>query len=517
MELRQSEAKGVYVLATRDFSVGDIILEEAPLVVNNFTASVTPQIEEVCKENKLQSNFLYRAITTCAQSEEVRQRVLTLYCPNESHYTTPEAAARYHRIMTCIHRASEQNLLPTNVDLEMFIKFVFIWDVNSVRLDQSFDHLPGCSALFERFSRLCHSCFPNAVHFSRNQHQFVRCLRTIKKGDEITISYQSDASSLCSAFERNKELLMAEGFICGCVRCTADYCRMFCCIHCDGPVLVSAVSLRKSINNENGSSEVSDVKGGSGESRDSVVNNSNNSNNKSEGGESSGSSESVVSGGSDINNSDECECHHCHCDHEEEEELPAREGYGWREVEMVCQKCKYEYTPRQIRFAFEREDFLKHAVQDEDWITELWDRMFEGQDMRGEVQEAVQQCREFLDEQHWIFQKLLELQREMEDFLDNHEGALEAGQRLLSFARKAMGDVSFTEAMHHERLGNTLEAMQRWQDARASYREAERIYQLMLPVGHDFAKHAGVLVSKVDQRLQVLHMLCPFCGTSCSR
>jgi len=96
MELKSSECKGVYALATRPFAVGEIILEEEPLVVNSYTKSINPQIEELCKEGKLQSNFLYRAITTCAQTPDVQQRVLALYCPGESHYKTSEAKISSH-------------------------------------------------------------------------------------------------------------------------------------------------------------------------------------------------------------------------------------------------------------------------------------------------------------------------------------------------------------------------------------------------------------------------------------
>lgn len=327
-------------------------------------------------------------------------------------------------------------LLPSGVDLDTFIKFVFIWDVNSVRLDQSFEHKPGCSALFERFSRLCHSCFPNAVHFSKNRRQFVRCLRPIQEGDEITISYQSDGSALCSAMERNRDLLLAEGFVCGCIRCKHDYCRMFCCRQCDGAVLVS--------------------------------------------------------------------------------QLEGARGFEWEDVELTCTQCHYEFTPEQKKFAFEREEFLKHAVQDEHWITDLWDRMFEGEDVRGEVKDAMIQCREVLDEQHWVFQKLLELSREMDDFLNEHTAALEVGRRLIAYSKKAVGDISFTEAMQHERLGNALEALRRFAEAKEEYAEARRIYGLMLPAGHDFISHADELVLKMDKQLlgQTARRCCPFCGNA---
>jgi len=257
----------------------------------------------------------------------------------------------------------------------------------------------------------------------------VRCLRPIQQGEEITICYQTDGLGMCSALERNRDLLLAEGFVCGCVRCKHDYCRMFCCRQCDGPVLVT------------------------------------------------------------------------HTDN--------TLSFEWEDVEMVCVECGYEFTPEQKQFACEREEFLKHAVQDEHWIDDLWQRMFDGQDMRGEVFQALKQTQEVLNDQHWILQKLLELLREMEDFLDHHEEALQVGRQLLAFNRKAVGDISFSEGMHRERLGNTLEALGRFAEARKEYREAERIYSLMLYEGHDFIKHAGELARKMDTKLL---LPCPFCG-----
>eukprot|EP00899_Mesostigma_viride_P013882 jgi/Mesvir1/22495/Mv18530-RA.1 len=99
------------------------------------------------------------------------------------------------------------------------------------------DH--GVSYLFNIASRFSHSCDPNCCRSIRagDGRIFVRTLRDVGPGDELTISYINPEDLPLSSERRNGQL-ETFGFVCGCERCAGvDDTRGFACPTCgDGDV-----------------------------------------------------------------------------------------------------------------------------------------------------------------------------------------------------------------------------------------------------------------------------------------
>ena len=76
--------------------------------------------------------------------------------------------------------------------------------------------------VFLKMSRFNHSCHPNGeMTCHMNYTQEVRALRNIKQGEEVTICYINDESSLWSREERQAELKNVYNFDCNCEGCDA--------------------------------------------------------------------------------------------------------------------------------------------------------------------------------------------------------------------------------------------------------------------------------------------------------
>ena len=79
------------------------------------------------------------------------------------------------------------------------------------------DHL-----LFERLSRINHSCSPNMAREYDGDSAFLFALKDVQKGEELTISYLSDAALEMSADKRRAELKAKFNFWCACDWCGMD-------------------------------------------------------------------------------------------------------------------------------------------------------------------------------------------------------------------------------------------------------------------------------------------------------
>uniref|UniRef100_A0A7S4T7T0 SET domain-containing protein n=1 Tax=Alexandrium monilatum TaxID=311494 RepID=A0A7S4T7T0_9DINO len=98
---------------------------------------------------------------------------------------------------------------------------------------------------FATLARANHSCLPNCI--VDGDEGTLRALRDIEPGDDLTISYLSDAALLWPRHRRQVELAQRWDFVCGCERCSApldDARRLGRCPAdgCDGELLAAGAA-----------------------------------------------------------------------------------------------------------------------------------------------------------------------------------------------------------------------------------------------------------------------------------
>jgi len=90
-----------------------------------------------------------------------------------------------------------------------------------------------CCSLYKTFSRMSHSCYPNAWHWKdETNKKIVRATRRIESGEEICICYLDADDLLKSCPIRNEMLTLQKLFFCTCERCKTDWTRLFLCPKC---------------------------------------------------------------------------------------------------------------------------------------------------------------------------------------------------------------------------------------------------------------------------------------------
>merc|ERR1712232_134705 len=107
-----------------------------------------------------------------------------------------------------------------------------IWVLNC--FDYSDDPEGYCMYFFS--SLMSHSCCPNAFWYDDGEDHVMRARCDIEIGDEICISYLSEAYLMRSAPERRWDLFETKHFWCACPRCVEgpDLSRGFVCPSCEG-------------------------------------------------------------------------------------------------------------------------------------------------------------------------------------------------------------------------------------------------------------------------------------------
>lgn len=163
-----------------------------------------------------------------------------------------EQRARYQKLLDLcggenaldsdIHRGAgavaiiAQSLLPADSDwdLRSIMEILFKCYCNTHGLTD-LDHLQvNGIGLYDFGSRFNHSCNPNCCFYTRGNQLYVRALRDIEPGEELTISYCELYSTRAS---RLKKLYSKYSFVCQCDRClneeNAD--RELCGYKCNAP------------------------------------------------------------------------------------------------------------------------------------------------------------------------------------------------------------------------------------------------------------------------------------------
>eukprot|EP00928_Gymnodinium_smaydae_P079542 TRINITY_DN63445_c0_g1_i1.p1 TRINITY_DN63445_c0_g1~~TRINITY_DN63445_c0_g1_i1.p1 ORF type:complete len:315 (-),score=52.97 TRINITY_DN63445_c0_g1_i1:45-929(-) len=238
---REVPGKGVAAFAGRHFSPGEVVIEEAALYVSAVAAPdggknkrLWEAIVEEVRSGRLPPSATSHVGPISALRDlgpvRCRQLLLTKTCGPESALPTPKQAKYEAQVL---RTALRLGLVPPSVvsfsameyaRLRKVIRvngFAFTGDLREG--DAGYD---VGEAVFNRISRMNHSCAPNLeANVSWNDvlgtlTNSVRARVEINVGDELNISYQSDVQ--WSVAERRKKLKEHWGFDCDCTRCVAE-------------------------------------------------------------------------------------------------------------------------------------------------------------------------------------------------------------------------------------------------------------------------------------------------------
>ena len=211
VQIQERPGLGKVLVATKDFIVGDLVLQENPL------------LRYSCGTDW---GGLLRAFI--AASAEVKEVVLGMYHPSimssDAHVVEALATAR-----TLVQKPAFDHLTA-----ETIARLILISNTNAhsyvgqndvayhevmMRQGQSPD-TTRLSALFDVASKAAHSCKPN-VSYSSRHGPFMRYVATtsILTGQQITFSY-IDALYTSDRATRRSRLMAEKQFFCRCDRCS---------------------------------------------------------------------------------------------------------------------------------------------------------------------------------------------------------------------------------------------------------------------------------------------------------
>jgi len=207
--LDHDDVLGRYLKADRDFSPGEELINEEPLMI--IPVRSQPQPEDYLKD-------IYEKYQSLDQNQQAI--VLDLYCHD------PDALVKdidYHKLFTLAEIIAPNNGL-------LIVKLFFIWKLNATQYKGS------SRALFQWHARINHSCAPNAVFHGG----VIRSLRKIICGEPITLSYLDPMFSKCSTRVRRTMLYKSHSFHCNCTCCTSpvDLRRVLLCPQCKKSSLI---------------------------------------------------------------------------------------------------------------------------------------------------------------------------------------------------------------------------------------------------------------------------------------
>jgi len=147
-----------------------------------------------------------------------RKKILQLHCPDlDCGHPIVAVAGRVAAL--CIERLAECK----GLDLVELQRAILCIEMN----------IFAGGRCFTTFSRLNHSCFPNAVYIAMNKKWCFKALRDISEGEEILHSYLGKELLLPTEIRR-RLLWRSKCFECACERCTAgaDAMRAIPCRWC---------------------------------------------------------------------------------------------------------------------------------------------------------------------------------------------------------------------------------------------------------------------------------------------
>lgn len=202
IQIKSHPGMGRVAIASRDFSVGELVLEEAPLM----TWSVGKT------DSDYHSNFL-RAYTKASQAE--RSAVLEM-----AHPELESTSKRMEALRLVAASIGSQFKLETSIALKLLaIRETNAHEYYGAVEHDFFDPAPRV-ALFRLGSKVAHSCLPNLMYSSKNENGGLRyiAIRPIRAGDRVTCSYIGNIWGT-PTYERRARLRDRYAFVCHCARC----------------------------------------------------------------------------------------------------------------------------------------------------------------------------------------------------------------------------------------------------------------------------------------------------------
>ena len=214
MEQRSIDGKGKAVFATKSYSEGDLIFQEAPLLTTSSDTASTqlastrenapiklpPQIAEQIKAasparfQQLRQEKVRGMVMSLASfcgsepSEELKESLLSLFHPDDACTAIPEMEAKkladiaLSAAKTMAKPGSAlSRLLGTEEGSREALRLMLVYSCNSFEGGRIYDNL----------SRVNHSCNPNAVvvQGENEDESLLKAACDIRPGDEVCISY----------------------------------------------------------------------------------------------------------------------------------------------------------------------------------------------------------------------------------------------------------------------------------------------------------------------------------------
>lgn len=219
--VQNSADKGKVLIAETDFLPGSEIFRENAILF----------VGRDCDSNK---DFIANESATSIRrdlwaayeeykklNDESRAEIVGLFGP-----ITGSEPERYKKILS----ASKYK---DNLNIEDFVKVVMVFKFNGMFCEENIKNEPkekSGMAVYSNFSKLSHSCAPNCTSYfvtegNSSRWRSVCAIVPIKKGDELTIAYNSEIL-LKPTHERRQYLLNSHyNFHCVCTRCQGSYCN----------------------------------------------------------------------------------------------------------------------------------------------------------------------------------------------------------------------------------------------------------------------------------------------------
>lgn len=206
---------GRVLLATQDYAIGDIILEESPLVV--FSNSWL--------------GLLQQYYTTMTNDDKVKLMDMQHLSSKEDAHFAEFIVPLTDRLDQLLEQPPIQQFLQIfPISSKDVFQLSTLVSINShMYSEENEDKMQ--SALFYLASKACHSCHPNACYSSKLQPKKLvyYAIKPIVCGEMITISYLPP--SPLNTKQRRDFLKQAKDFYCQCHKCnSADYLSAMKCV-----------------------------------------------------------------------------------------------------------------------------------------------------------------------------------------------------------------------------------------------------------------------------------------------
>ena len=246
--LGHDKVKGRVMVATRALAVGEVILDEQPLVAASWHAHRCiechlPHASSTCPE--VARNFPPAVAKAMDQIEQalggiegideldIARRLIKLLNiarqqPERAELTRPCTAHNMDKCRAVIAAIRAHKLaraiLPAGVEDEEAARLLAVLNTNSHELAEW-----GGSGFFPLACLCEHSCQPNCAFNTSGTALWITVVRPVEKGSTLSIDYCD--STFEPTAERRDHLLQDYGFECLCARCTSlpDLTRAFLC------------------------------------------------------------------------------------------------------------------------------------------------------------------------------------------------------------------------------------------------------------------------------------------------